>query len=194
MDILENLGPQLQHDVHDDQAVLRNALSLLDADNEGWALEFGVGAGGTLRMIAERLPVIGFDSFEGLPEDWRPEYPKGSFALQDPKRDRIPQVENATVVVGLFADTLPGFDWPDKVDLIHFDADLFSSTATALEHCGHLIKPGTLVVFDEFFGYDGAHEHEQRAWSEWTKRHGVEYEALGHGREQVLFWIQESVL
>lgn len=174
---MTNLGPKIEGD---DYAVLTHALALDRAD--GWALEFGTGTGATTRLIAEHMPVISFDSFNGLPEDWRPDFPAGMFAT-----DSIPTIENATIVVGLFQDTLPHFDWPDQVALIHFDADLYSSTFIALKYAGHLIRDDTIVVFDEYFGYDDAPLHEQLAWEDWAMEHNVIYEAIGHGREQVAF-------
>ena len=58
---------------------LRAALS--HAPPEGLFLEFGVASGSTLTAIVEKAPpgmVHGFDSFQGLPEDWRPGFPAGS--------------------------------------------------------------------------------------------------------------------
>src|SRR5215203_3166085 len=55
---------------HDPHTTLRYGLEIAPAD--GMALEFGVFAGGSLRVIAESRPgkeVFGFDSFQGLPED-----------------------------------------------------------------------------------------------------------------------------
>jgi len=128
------------------------------------------------------MPVIGFDSFAGLPEDWRTEFPKGSFA--HPK----PDIDNATIVEGWFADTLPAFDFSGlDIGLVHFDADLHSSTATALEYIGPHIGNGTIVVFDEFHSFDGAEDHEQRAWTEWTANAGIDYTPIGHGFEQAAF-------
>lgn len=172
-----DLGPDLRTpECSDDSAVLRHALSLKP---DGWALEFGVGGGGSLSLIAERMPVIGFDSFSGLPEDWRPGFEAGAFA-----QAKIPQVENATIVVGLFDDTLPAFDWPERVGLVHLDADLYSSTVTALCYAGHLLQPGTVVAFDEYHSYDGSEDHEARAWEEWTLEHLCIWTPIGHGREQ----------
>lgn len=172
-----DLGP---HIPGDDQSVLRAALAL---EPSGWALEFGTGGGGTATTIAEKMPCITYDAFDGLPEDWRPGFPAGSFW-----QDKVPVIEGATVVVGYYADTLPAFDWPDEVGLIHLDADLYSSTACVLEHAGHLIQPGVIVVLDEFFGYDddvtGEVPGEQRAWLEFAGHVGLAWEPIGHGREQ----------
>lgn len=178
-----DLGPDLRaYDKEaDDHSVLRYSMGYADP---GIALEFGVGDGKSLKVIAGRMPVIGFDSFEGLPEDWRPEFPKGHFAGIKP-----PEVEGATVVQGWYDQVLPEFDWPDGVTLIHYDSDLYSSTATALAHTAHYFKPGLVVVFDEFFGYEGAEAHEQKAWFDFVKTQGIEFETIGHGREQIAFQV-----
>jgi hypothetical protein len=48
--------------------------------------EFGVWKGATINYIASKTPgpVHGFDSFEGLPEDWRPGFEAGAFKSQAP--------------------------------------------------------------------------------------------------------------
>lgn len=150
----------------------------------GWrsrsiALEFGVGGGDSTRLIAEHMPVIGFDSFDGLPEDWREGFPAGMFA-----QDRIPDVPNATFVVGLFEDTLPKFAPPcrARVDLVHIDCDLYSSTKTVLEHIRPYLHFGCLVVFDEWHGYEGCEQYEQRAWREMSE--GLTWEVVGHSNQQ----------
>jgi hypothetical protein len=57
--------------------------SLERAPKEGLALEFGVWSGRTINLIADRVgpsrTVHGFDSFEGLPEDWIGVYSEGYF-------------------------------------------------------------------------------------------------------------------
>src|ERR1044072_7557290 len=130
------------------------------------SLEFGVATGRTVRTIADARDgkeVYGFDSFEGLPEAWLNGMPKGAFA-----RDDLPDVPGAELVVGLFADTLPGFlDKHDgHVDFLHVDGDLYSSAKTVLDHCGDRLRPGSIVHFDEFFNYPGWQAHEYRAWLE----------------------------
>lgn len=169
-----SLGPALGDD---HLAVLRH---VLDLNPEGAALEFGVGSGTSLRMIADRMPVIGFDSFQGLPEKWRDGFDVGAFACEPPT------VPGADLVVGQFSDTLPSFTWPERVGLAHLDADLYSSTATVLEHLGPRLRPGCYIVFDEYHGYPGADgAHEQRAWREFADRTEINWTVIGHGPEQL---------
>lgn len=62
--------------------VLRYALS--KSRTEGMFLEFGVWSGTTINIIAEHTAatIHGFDSFQGLPEDWSAEgYEKGTFDI-----------------------------------------------------------------------------------------------------------------
>lgn len=150
---------------------------VLTLEPSGTAIEFGVGTGATTAMIAAQMPVIGFDSFKGLPEDWRPEFPKGVFA------GGVPIIENATIVEGWFADTLPQFDFAalDYIGLVHFDADLYSSTKTALQHVGPHLRPGTYCVFDEMWDYPGHEEHELKAWREFAEETGIGWTVVGYG-------------
>jgi predicted O-methyltransferase YrrM len=168
------------------QLTLAHALSL--APTGGMALEFGVYSGRTLGQIAAARPdspVYGFDSFEGLPEDWRAGFRAGTFAVEE-----LPTVEGAELVVGWFSDTLPAFldSHPGPVDLLHLDADLYSSTATVLELVGPRLRPGSVVVFDEYLNHPGWQDGEHRAWREFVAAHDVEfvYEAFTHDNEQVV--------
>lgn len=153
-------------------AVLRHALSL--APEKGLVAEFGVYSGATLREIARERPgAHGFDSFEGLPEDWRWAHGTGSWAAKS-----IPDIEGAELHVGWFSDTVPPFaealDGP--VAFLHLDADLYSSTDTVLRAFEDRIEAGTVLLFDEYFNYPGWQEHEHRAFGEFVERTGREYE------------------
>ncbi|MGD9985338.1 class I SAM-dependent methyltransferase [Pseudonocardia sp.] len=183
------------------EAELREAVALPDAASTldhaiakapggGLALEFGVYTGGTLTRIAGARAgdpggVAGFDSFDGLPETWRAGFREGVFDdVTGP-----PDVPGAEIVVGLFADTLPGFldAHPGPVDLLHLDADLYSSTATVLGLVGPRLRPGSVVLFDEFFNYPGWEQHEARAWREYVAASGrtFAWEAYSVADEQV---------
>jgi hypothetical protein len=156
--------------------------------SRGTALEFGVAHGHSLRRIVAGMPagsrVVGFDSFEGLPEHWRDGFGIGAF------RTTPPVVLGAEMVVGLFDQTLPHWPAPDDIVLVHIDCDLYSSTRTVLNHLGPHLRSGCLVVFDEYHGYPGAHQHEERAWREWADGAGVSWTGLAHGPEQLLLRIE----
>lgn len=168
--------PQVALHVHPHET-LRHALR--ESPAEGLALEFGVASGTTLRIIAAERGarrVVGFDSFEGLPEPWRLGFDTGAFAMPAP-----PDVGEAELVVGWFSDVLPGFveQNPGDVAFLHVDCDIYSSTRTVLEHVGPRLVEGSVVLFDEYYNYPGWQEHEYRAWREWADAHGVEWEYLG---------------
>jgi hypothetical protein len=142
-------------------------------------LEFGVFKGRSMRWWSHHLPhvaakLIGFDSFEGLPEDWRPDYDAGAFATGGP-----PNIDDERVsfVVGWFDDTLEKFQMPEHDQLIiNIDCDLYSSTDTVLNWVEPHLKAGTLIYFDEFSDRD----HEMRAFNELSSRSSHEFRPLGY--------------
>lgn len=185
MTATQPLGPRIGWDA---RSVLSTAIQVA---RPGTALEFGVGYGTTLAMIAAHPhfdPVVGFDSFTGLPEDWRSGFPAGTFAC-DP-----PEIPGTLLVVGPFDRTLPTLvhdppDWLHRVTLAHIDCDLYSSTVTVLAHLGPYLAPGCIVVFDEYHGYPEAAQHEARAWREYLAVSGRDAEPIGYGPQQAGFWI-----
>jgi hypothetical protein len=167
------------------EATLRFACDLVSDD--GLVLQFGVGEGESLRLLAQSLrghEVYGFDSFTGLPEDWRPGLPAG-FGAQ-----RAPTVRGATVVEGSFEETLPGFlaEHGEPIALLHLNADVYSSTTAVLDRVGDRLVPGSVVVLDEYFNYPGWQDGEFKAWAEFVQRSGVEfrYEGYTFDNEQVV--------
>lgn len=167
-----------------DVAVFGGATSLLShalrqSRLKGLILEFGVFSGLTINHIASETDnmVYGFDSFEGLPEDWRPDIQKGTFATS------IPAVHsNVELVVGYFDATLPNFmkEHPGDISILHIDCDLYSSTRTIFEHCEHAIRSGTIIIFDEYFNYVGFRNHEYKAFQEFIDRTGKRYKYIGY--------------
>jgi hypothetical protein len=171
---------------------LEHGLSLASRDG-GMALEFGVFTGTTLKMIAtdrQGEKVYGFDSFQGLPSDWRSGFPAGHFTV-----DGLPDVPGAELVVGWFDDTLPGFldEHPGPVDFLHVDGDLYSSAKTVLDLVGPRLHAGSVIVFDEFFNFPNWQDHEYKAWLEYIERTGVQftYEGYTWGSEQVIVRITD---
>ncbi|MEN3321212.1 MAG: hypothetical protein V7643_4614 [Mycobacterium sp.] len=165
---------------------LRYALG--EIKGPGLALEFGVATGSTLQIIADAVgadrTVAGFDVFTGLPETWRTGFPAGEFA-QEP-----PDIAGATVIAGLFEDTLPAFlaDTDEAIAFMHVDCDLYSSSKTVLDLTCARLAPDAVLVFDEFFNYPGWQQHEYRAWTEFLAESGrtAEYLAYTGNHEQVV--------
>jgi hypothetical protein len=146
---------------------------------DGLVLEFGVYSGRTVNLIAslEAGKVFGFDSFEGLPEDWRADFRKGAF-----KRTDLPRVApNVELVVGWFENTLPAFlaAHPGPVSFLHVDCDLYGSTQTIFQHLVGRIGPGAVIVFDEYFNYVGWRNHEFKAFAEFIAASGLSYRYFG---------------
>jgi hypothetical protein len=134
------------------------------ASLEGDILEFGVYNGESLVDFAERCPqrqVYGFDSFEGLPEDWWTR-PKGTFQTALPNIDK----PNVILVQGLFDKSLPGFlnHWKGKAAIVHVDCDLYSSTLSCLRPILPRCRKGTAILFDEYYNYSEFAQHEWLAW------------------------------
>lgn len=152
-----------------DLRLLDHAMSIAPA--AGLVLEFGVASGRTIRHISALTPraIHGFDSFEGLPEDWRTGFARGEFAQPLPA---VPA--HVTLHKGWFADTLPPFleSTNEPVALLHVDCDLYSSTALVLAMLADRIRTGTVIVFDEYFNYPGWKQHEHKAFHEFLTRTG----------------------
>ena len=143
-------------------------------------LEFGVATGRTINHFATLLPgrwIHGFDSFEGLPENWTSRMPKGFFA-----RKSYPKVKfNCRLHVGWFNQTLPIFtdNYSAPIQLLHIDCDLYSSTEYVLKNLHTQIVPGTVIIFDEYLNYPGWQRDEFAAWKEFCRNYDVKYEYIG---------------
>jgi predicted O-methyltransferase YrrM len=157
---------------------------------DGLFLEFGVASGRTISHIAKSRsgPVYGFDSFEGLPEDWRSGFSKGAFA-----GDLPPVPGNVTLIKGWFNQTLPAFLAAHQGDvaLLHVDCDLYSSTKCIFDLLAGRLKSGTVIVFDEFWNYPAWRQHEIKAFDEFKAEHQVQAQPVGFvpSHQQVAFVI-----
>jgi len=124
-------------------------------------LEFGVWQGYSMDVFRRLSPApgsrfFGFDSFEGLPEAWR-----GMKAGNFSTGGKIPDIDDPRVefVKGWFQDTLPG--QMDRLAaladgrtlIVHFDADLYSSTLFLLCTLTQRFREFH-CVFDEFSGHE----------------------------------------
>ena len=160
--------------------------------------EFGCYTGGTLGQIVDflsipknpknkercegeefecyhpRTMIYGFDSFEGLPENWYNNRGKGWFNLGS-KEISVP---GAVIVKGWFEDTVPRFFQEmlsatgSVLSLIHIDSDLYSSAKIVLNELGRFLRESVhfrsnkfplYLVFDELINYPEFENHEIKA-------------------------------
>ena len=159
-------------------------------------LEFGVASGESFkwwlkRLLNDKNRFYGFDTFEGLPENW------GFFAKGD-MSFTIPEFNDgrSKFYKGLFQDTLLEFlkneyieIEKDKRKIIHLDADLFSSTLFVLTSLYPYFNAGDIIFFDEF----NVPKHEFLAFKIFCESYYVKFETLGavNNYYQVAFMLKK---
>ena len=155
-------------------SIYDRAIALSDCDRAFY--EFGVWMGDSFKYIVPHFATgYGFDSFQGLPEDWGV-VPRGAYS----SRGRVPDIKNSEFIVGEFAGTLPEFFGSKRpmAGLINFDADLYSSTITALSNAKPVIDERTMLVFDEFIVNNNWELDEFKALNEFCEANGFGYEVV----------------
>ncbi len=153
-----------------------------DSLKNGLILEFGVYFGKTIRMMANNFPddiIHGFDTFEGLPGDWF-NTKQGSYSTDG----TIPKApNNVKLYKGLFSDTLPGFldDQPPDIPvrLMNIDCDMYASTKDIFDLINDRVRPGTVIIFDEYVGNPNWKKDEFKAFQEAVDSYGWSYEYIG---------------
>ena len=148
-------------------------------------LEFGVYEGASMRewCSLNQNPdsrFYGFDSFEGLPEDWHSGKRKGAFSTGG----KAPNVSDSriTFVPGWFQKSLRGFLSTYRAQgslIIHLDCDLYSSALFCMTTLDPVISSGTLLVMDDFF--DALHVY--RALSDYCSAYVREYQIVARTTE-----------
>lgn len=146
--------------------LLRHARAVVDRGVPGGYAEFGTWRCGSLYAVArawERFaavdrPLLGFDSFEGLPAPVErvdgPWLHRGVFGDVDfdEVRDffeREGLADRVTLVRGWFDQTAARVR-EHRLSLLHVDADLYESVKTALEAAWDSLVPGGIAVFDDY--------------------------------------------
>lgn len=148
-------------------------------------LEFGVFEGASMRSWCalnqnRESRFVGFDSFEGLPEDWHSGRKKGAFSTGG----KQPEIADARVsfIAGWFQNSLRTFVASYRRQrqlVIHVDCDVYSSTLYCLTMLDPLMTPGTLIVLDDFF--DALHVY--RALSDYCSAYLREYKIIARTHE-----------
>jgi hypothetical protein len=154
-------------------------------ENSLW-LEFGVFSASTINYFSKFTSnnVYGFDSFEGLPEDWIDNnnniiLNKGSFSLNG----NLPVVNtNVVLIKGLFQDTLEDFLHTHnnkKISFVHIDCDIYSSTKFVLEKLYPFLEENCVIVFDELVNVHNDSCNELKALNEFINTYNISYKWIG---------------
>lgn len=176
LDYLYSVSPTLPKMTGSNLAPIKLAFDR--AEIEGLVLEFGVYNGKSIRLIASLVDSIvhGFDSFEGIPEEWANER-KGSYSAFGV----LPEVpDNVILHPGWFEDSIPEFIKNEcgPIRFMNIDCDLYSSTKTIFDLLGPQIVSGSVILFDEFIGYPTWKDDEFKAFHEAVEQFAWEYEIL----------------
>ena len=143
---------------------------------DGLLLEFGVFKGTSINFFSNQLfqkgdnrSIHGFDSFEGLSEDWT-----GTNMTQATfdQKGKLPKVnKNVNLIKGWVEDTFPPFMKENitkekTIAFMHLDMDTYSPTKLVFENTVDYLKKGTVIIFDELLGYPGWKDNEFKALME----------------------------
>lgn len=155
-----------------------HAFSLRATD--GLIVEFGGWTGNSIIFFASltEQTIYGLNSFEGPRKDWQGwQLPMSWFEGVSPPV--VPA--NVKLIKGRFHVSLPIFlvDHPEPFSFVHIDCDTYEATSVILKLAGDRFRKGTVVVFDEYFGYRNWRMGEFKAWQEFTTTRAVSYQYLG---------------
>lgn len=180
--IMANLDQAVLFDTR--EAYWRYVVGKLPA--AGLLMECGVFQGLSINFIADQLgkggdkrSVYGFDSFEGLEEDWAGEnLPAGFFDMGG----KLPDVRaSVRLIRGWVQDSVPPFldqHAAEPIALLHIDTDTYTPARFLLDTVRPRLVPGSIIAFDELIGYPNWAAHEYRALTETLAEDSYEFIAF----------------
>lgn len=155
-------------------------------------IEFGVFKGKSINLFGKILKkykakIYGFDSFEGLNEDWvGTRMTKNFFS----NKGKMPKVhKNCFLIKGKVQDTLDGFLKKNKnlkINFLHMDLDTYPSTKYVLRKIKKNLLNDAIILFDELYNMEGWKVGEFKALTEEFKKKEYRYLAFSSDREQVV--------
>ncbi len=109
------------------------------------------------------------------------------------KQSRLASRAQTWLVKGLFKHTLPSFvkEWSSQACLVHVDCVLYHSTVDCLLPLLPRCQRGTVILFDEYYNYDGFAKHEWLAWREIRARYKVRAQCIAYDGKRAAFKITD---
>jgi hypothetical protein len=139
-----------------------------NGDNNNYYLEFGVYKGDSINFLSKfTKKIYGFDSFEGLKENWKgfKGIEKDAFNI----KGNLPKVnDNVVLLKGWFQETLIPFLEKNKpkINFVNIDCDTYDSTKFILKNIKKYLLKNSIIIFDELYNYPGYDVNEYKALKE----------------------------
>ena len=164
-----------------------------DSQNENFYLEFGVYVGTSIKILSSKLKnnkIHGFDSFEGLKEDWIGTCSKkGIFDL----KGIVPKLpKNVIPIKGWVQNTLPIFIEKNKnlkINFVHMDMDTYKTTKYVLQKIKPYLINNAVILFDELYNFSGWKFGEYKALKETFNDDEYKYLAFAQRGPQAIIQI-----
>lgn len=124
---------------------------------DGLIAEVGVYKGGSLKLLGQLFddrPVLGFDTFEGLPkEQWveSETHEPGEFndTTYEEVQEFTAECPNIVLVKGLFPLSAEQFE-DYTFSLVHVDTDYYLAVKACIDWFWPRMIPGGVIVFDDY--------------------------------------------
>lgn len=198
------LNPAIIHNLEKYWAIKKTVyLNTLEHQN-GDYLEFGVYTGSSfchaircfkklekLNPKQKNTRFFGFDSFEGFGDleqiDNHPFYIDQNFSTSFEKVNRrvkktIKKWARFKLIKGYFEKTLskgPSQYQINEVRIAFIDSDTYSSSHLAFDFLSKVVRPGTHIIMDDFFSYNGdPNKGVSLAFNEFIKKSGYSYRKI----------------
>ena len=164
--------------------------------DRNFVMEFGFYKGGMINFQARKFPglnFVGFDSFEGLQENWHGMAPEKTFDLGG----KLPRVRsNVTLVKGWFAESGPRWKAENPSVriplLVHVDCDTYDATVDVLKLCSDYVEHGLIIHFDDFFGFPNWRSGGFKALKEISESQQWRLTYLSYGTKEVAVLAEKS--
>ncbi len=173
---------------------IKNVLSLTPEPDKKYFIEFGVYKGNSINFFSKYVnKIYGFDSFEGLREDWagNHKFQKSFFDLGG----NIPKLEsNVIPIKGWVQDTLDDFLTKEKPDILflHMDLDTYESSKYVLERVKPYLSGKCYILFDNIYNHTGWKNGEYKALTEVFDNNEYKYLAFSINSTQALIEFKKN--
>lgn len=154
-------------------------------------LEFGVYKGTSVNFFSNYVnKIYGFDSFEGLKEDWVGSIrPKKDFNLNK----KLPKLnQNVIPVTGWVQDTLDDFlkENNPKINFVNMDVVTYETSKFVLSKIKPYLVNNSIILFNELYNFSGWDVGEYKAFQEVFNEKEYKFKAFSKYEHQVVIKIQ----